>query len=71
MGVLGCERNSDGAIQEPVAEFCEESHENSLAYAKVNLLTSLAKASLLKIRIVYRVSFIMLLYLPSFYRSFI
>ena len=30
MGVLGCERDSDGATQEPVAEFCDDCHENSV-----------------------------------------
>jgi len=51
MGVLGCERDSDGAIQEPVAEFCDDCHENSVVYVKVNFLTSLANASLLCIEL--------------------
>ena len=63
MGVLGRELYSDGAIQVPVAEFCDDSHENLVVYAKVNFLTSLARASLLKITVVYKVSLIMVLYL--------
>lgn len=51
MGMLGCVRDSDGAIEEPVAKFCDDSHENSVVYAKVNFLTSLAKASLLCIEL--------------------
>ena len=30
MEVLGCERDSDGSIQEPVADFCDDTHENSV-----------------------------------------
>ena len=71
MGVIGCEQDSDDAIQETVTVFSDDSHENSVVYVKVNFLTSLAKASLLKITLVYRVSLIMLFYLPSFSRSFI
>ena len=63
VGVLGRELYSDGAIQVPVAEFCDDSHENLVVYAKVNFLTSLARASLLKITVVYKVSLIMVLYL--------
>lgn len=51
MRMLGCVRDSDGAIEEPMAEFCDDSHENSVVYAKVNFLTSLAKASLLCIEL--------------------
>jgi len=55
--MLGCERDSGGAIEEPVAKFCDDTHENSVVYAKVNFLRGLAKASLVKITVVYRVSF--------------
>jgi hypothetical protein len=65
MGMLGCERDSDGAIQEPVAEFCDDTHENSVVYAKVHFSTSLGKASLLKIIVVYRVSFFIDIILPA------